>query len=474
MRDDDLPPDDLPPDDAPPDDAPLGETPRDELFSAYLDGELTADEQAEIEHLLATDSAGRRLLDDLQSLSQTLQSLPRETLGEDLRNEVLRVAERRLLTEGGPGEETQPKSLVHWLSKRFLQRRALTWAGLAVAIALMITMTERWQGTGPHTPAVREMARSPAAADRPAPRELAPGAPAPKKTGLPPTIRAAGEASLTTDGDRQGGLAGGAARKAETTAASSVEKGSLDKARAKEGALQESSTALGGDDAPAVVVQCVVHQEADTHTLEKLLDANGIAWQPPARRELALRSIRGRTKAEEAGKDVQPSPRSAAAALGSAPLKAGEYDADRVYEVEATPPQLQAILAGLAAQPKRFVSFSLQPPYAEPLRGDASQLLADQKSALESAHGGDLFQFRQRMQFSGPEGNRSISGQLDVIEREASPPLSLDQTIGRRKVVFLVQIAPGNASSATVKGGEKANSLQPAANPASPHPSGSN
>ena len=81
----------------------MNDLPQNELLSAYLDGELTAAEQAEMERLLAANPAARQLLDELRALSATLQALPQEKLGEDLSRQVLRVAERRMLTEGGAG-----------------------------------------------------------------------------------------------------------------------------------------------------------------------------------------------------------------------------------------------------------------------------------------------------------------------------------------------------------------------------------
>jgi anti-sigma factor RsiW len=41
----------------------MKDVPENELFSAYLDGELTADEQAEMEQLLATSPAARQLIE---------------------------------------------------------------------------------------------------------------------------------------------------------------------------------------------------------------------------------------------------------------------------------------------------------------------------------------------------------------------------------------------------------------------------
>ena len=119
------------------------DVPENELFSAYLDGELTAEEQAEIENLLNTSPAARQLLDELRALSATLQSLPVVELNEDLSGRVLRAAERRLLsdplgaeqTNGAAGRDTIPGPR---LLGRMLRGRALWWSGLAVSVALLL------------------------------------------------------------------------------------------------------------------------------------------------------------------------------------------------------------------------------------------------------------------------------------------------------------------------------------------------
>ncbi|MGD9648239.1 MAG: zf-HC2 domain-containing protein, partial [Pirellulales bacterium] len=81
--------------------------PRDqERLSAYLDGELSADEQARVEQLLADEPAARQLLDELRAVSTTLQSLPRAPVPGDLAADVLREIEARGVRRGpkpGPG-----------------------------------------------------------------------------------------------------------------------------------------------------------------------------------------------------------------------------------------------------------------------------------------------------------------------------------------------------------------------------------
>ena len=117
----------------------MKDVPENELFSAYLDGELTAEEQAQMERLLATSPAARQLMEELRALSATLQTMPQYKLGEDLSERVLRAAERRILTEPRqptPPTPTRGKAIL----RRVLNRRVLFWPGVAVAVALMLML----------------------------------------------------------------------------------------------------------------------------------------------------------------------------------------------------------------------------------------------------------------------------------------------------------------------------------------------
>jgi hypothetical protein len=177
----------------------MNHLPQYELLSAYLDGELTAAEQAEVERLLATNPAARRLFDELHALSATLQALPQQKLGEDLSQKVLRIAERRMLTEGEPGEELSsdaPVPLKRSIAQRFFNRRAVFWLGLTAAIAVMITIHDRQQQGNPAMKANREVAQATAKrADKFEGEELRRkgGEPIP-----PPSIQAAHDAPAET------------------------------------------------------------------------------------------------------------------------------------------------------------------------------------------------------------------------------------------------------------------------------------
>ena len=86
----------------------MDKVPETELLSAYLDGELTAAEQARAEELLAANPAARQWVEEMRALSHTLQSLPQEKVGEDLGPRVLRLAEQRMLTDAPPAEPAKP------------------------------------------------------------------------------------------------------------------------------------------------------------------------------------------------------------------------------------------------------------------------------------------------------------------------------------------------------------------------------
>ena len=87
----------------------------DELLSAYLDDELTPEERARVEERLAADPAARQLLDELRAVSRAMKDLPPATLGADLRETVLRRAERAMLVSG---ERASDFGELDWLTRR--------------------------------------------------------------------------------------------------------------------------------------------------------------------------------------------------------------------------------------------------------------------------------------------------------------------------------------------------------------------
>ena len=62
----------------------------DELLSAYLDDELSAEERAAVEARLANDADAQQLLHQLRAVSESVQRLPLEGVGRDLSGDILR------------------------------------------------------------------------------------------------------------------------------------------------------------------------------------------------------------------------------------------------------------------------------------------------------------------------------------------------------------------------------------------------
>ena len=129
--------------------------PDNDLLSAYIDGELTADEQTRVESLLANSADARRLVDELRALSTNLQSLPAYPLESDLTERVLRRAEREMLAEPATPlpkfhevEGTEPQ-VASW-AERLLRPQNFAWSAIAVAVAVVLMLMDPSQsGSGP-------------------------------------------------------------------------------------------------------------------------------------------------------------------------------------------------------------------------------------------------------------------------------------------------------------------------------------
>lgn len=121
----------------------------DELLSAYLDDELSPEERARVEQRLATDPAARQWLDQLRAVSRAVQDLPRETVGEDLREAILLRAKLATAeTEDMVSAQAAPEPMsdeLEWPMPKFSAGRTMrgwVWAGLAIAAALVIMVLQ--------------------------------------------------------------------------------------------------------------------------------------------------------------------------------------------------------------------------------------------------------------------------------------------------------------------------------------------
>ncbi len=111
-----------------------------------------------------------------------------------------------------------------------------------------------------------------------------------------------------------------------------------------------------------LVVLCDVAPAAlQRKAFDKLLDANGVTGhrQPP-RRGRAYGGAGFAGTPGDGGKDGDQDKRKKATAKGNLSATPETEAADTIY-VEATPAQVKAVLAGLAAQPEVFVAVSTEP-----------------------------------------------------------------------------------------------------------------
>ena len=115
-----------------------------ERISAYLDGELSAAETAEVERYLADEPAARRLADELRAVSQTVQAAPAPTFNNDLASSVMAEALRRQATGEGAAElpgRLEPEGEFGLPFGK--SARGWSWAGVAVAAAVLISFFGR-------------------------------------------------------------------------------------------------------------------------------------------------------------------------------------------------------------------------------------------------------------------------------------------------------------------------------------------
>ena len=168
--------------------------PDEELISAFLDDELSAEERVRAEQLLVERADLRRLLDELRGLREGLQALPTYALGDEFGPLVMRRAEREMLRgdTGKPldsliaetpakAQDLEPPAAEANAEKHRGElnrveldradrwRRPAVWALMAMAAALVLTFVER----GMFAPRDGNVALKPAAPAPAAPGKLA-------------------------------------------------------------------------------------------------------------------------------------------------------------------------------------------------------------------------------------------------------------------------------------------------------------
>jgi hypothetical protein len=343
----------------------------DELLSAYLDGELTPTERADVERKLAGDGALRRRLEGLRAVQQAVQSLPKFKLEDDFHEQVIararQVRDERTSIVLFPAERTGKEP-----AEPIRRWHAPFWVGIAATALICATiLVGKFAPRETHVAmtAPAETSAVDDAADEGAQLELAQAGGA--KSAAP---GASGAATAYSDGDRTaaqapgsgfGGLGGGGfglspepARMPAPTAPETSARQNRPLPAPGGGPLPPAGPAAGGDDglsrarfkggAPALddenealvkeaerlffrqqaagdVVICDVQNVADYVLFERNLVDNGIVLHDEAA-ETAERTQRETN-----------------------PPASDQAEAYRVYVVDTDPRQLDKVLLAMQA-----------------------------------------------------------------------------------------------------------------------------
>jgi len=418
----------------------MKKVPENELFSAYLDGELTAAEQAEVEQLLAASPAARQLMDEFRALSVTLQSLPVRRLGEDLSPRVLHAAERRMLAES-EGSDGRQRPLhgsgFSWraILGRVARPRNLLWPAAAIAAAWLLMTNPELGRKAPPKPGDKQLAvarpqeppgavRNPTIGPAPGPEQQGTEVAAAPREGPPAASKVAPKPSAMAASSVSASPAPAAAPKTEeklTTSPKPESKGPIAAQPAK--GRDVDPRPKGSENVPdkatgeVLIVRCDVTEEAIARgLLEKTLARHGLA-----------------------------SPRKVPPPQGEVP----SGKAARCVEIEATTAQLLAAVADLKAQPDMFRAVLL-PAGLSP--GGPGERTA--KSEGPAKPGGIKMQVRIGAQpmvakdsgASFPTGAQGIqvspSTARSIEIRPPAPPPSLEAA--KRRVQFVLRIVPAS------------------------------
>jgi hypothetical protein len=111
-----------------------------EILSAYVDGELTDQERAEVEHWLESSPGARERLDDFRGLSRLFASLPRTEVPQEFPTKVLQLAERRMLL---------PEAAANSRGRRVRRWLIAVGAPLASAAVLLICLKLQFRDPAP-------------------------------------------------------------------------------------------------------------------------------------------------------------------------------------------------------------------------------------------------------------------------------------------------------------------------------------
>lgn len=109
-----------------------------ELLSAYLDGEVTDAERAQVEARLADDPAAAELLAELRGASESIRALPRDTVDGNFTADVLAALDGD--SAAAAAASITPASRTESFWQRPGVRRGVGWACLAAAASFMLVV----------------------------------------------------------------------------------------------------------------------------------------------------------------------------------------------------------------------------------------------------------------------------------------------------------------------------------------------
>lgn len=169
-----------------------------EMLSAYLDGELSPEEMDRVEAALRDRPERRRLLADLQRLSDSLRSLPGGQPPQDVLGYVLTRAEREGVK---PAAETPDKSVRPAQELEWPWRSVVTLALSAAAVVTLVLIVNRPEREVAQETAVGTASPADAPTDPPA-MFGAPAEPQPTATpgGPPVEVAVTGDVKLPSAG----------------------------------------------------------------------------------------------------------------------------------------------------------------------------------------------------------------------------------------------------------------------------------
>lgn len=287
---------------------------REELLSAYLDGEVSPEERARVEQWLAESSELRQMRDEFLAMRADLQGLPRHPVGHDLaavvmhRSTTASAADQSSRTapaidRANSGETSLGSIVTEWWNRGSQGRRFL-WPVLAVAAALAILVFDARQRPADSE---FEVAQAPQAAPA-EPQEEAPGgvaAPADQ-----PSIMAAPEppmpeagASPAADSNLPLSAPAPVSRSAETRRTDMERSQSFFKSMGDSAPAEGTTRGVAPTNAPVAAPQAnaalqdkreelyaqalavetiicpVTPRYLEDRKFEKLLDSNGVRWQ---------------------------------------------------------------------------------------------------------------------------------------------------------------------------------------------------